>query len=189
MPDIITSAFGPEITWHQCWIRQSSGRGHQLRIWWRVSCISWHNMHILLASQVISVFNQMFATINSDVWRYRGIHSLLSHIGVTAEACVCNTLAISLSWWLASMWDDPFSVARHDTDVTSVAHYIDIKEVQQQGPPQIIWSDPAYAFPYILVYAIDPIHGLFEMYNSIDMGDPHWLANHLVDVCMCFSSL
>ena len=24
------------------------------------------------------------------------------------------------------------------------------------------------------------------MYNSIDMGDPHWLANHLVDICMCF---
>ena len=36
------------------------------------------------------------------------------------------------------MWDDPFSVARHDTDVTSGAPYVYIKEVQQQGPPHIL---------------------------------------------------
>ena len=122
--------------------------------------ISCHDMHILLASQVIGGCHQMFATINSGA-AYPCI--FLSLISVTAEACVCNTLVISL------LADGKYlglsfhcGTARYRCDVCR------IKEV-----------------PHILVHAIDHTHGLFEMFNSIDMGDPRWLTNHLVYVCMC----
>ena len=104
---------------------------------------------------------------------------------MTAEACVCNTLAISL---LVAGKSLGLSVlcgkARYRCDVCCTLYRYQGSTAAGATTNYLIRS--CICISHILVYAIDPTHGLFEMSNSIDMGDPHWLANHLVDVCMCF---
>ena len=105
---------------------------------------------------------------------------------MTAEACACNTLAISLSLLvvgkslgLSFLCDK----ARYRCDVCCTLYRYQGSTAAGATTNSLIRS--SICIPHILVYAIDPTHGLFEMSNSIDMGDHHWLANHLVDVCVC----
>ncbi len=171
MPDIITSAFGPEITWHWHVLNKTI-----LRSWTSTLHLM---MHFLPQHAHVARFS-------SDQWVQSNVrdnklwclaiarHTLssVSHWHMTAEACMCNTLAsyllvagksLGLSFLCGKAW------YRCD-------FYVYIKEIKQQGPPPILWSDPAFAFPHIMVHGIDPTHGLFEMSNNIDMGDPSPLA-------------
>ncbi len=119
MPDIITSAFGPDISWHQCWKRQTAIMDINLDL----------VMHFLPQHAHLAHFSS-YQTGLSNV-RDNQLCCLV--VARHTPSLFCLSLAWllkpafaipwrSLSWWLASLWDYPFSVARHCTYVTSVAH-------------------------------------------------------------------
>ena len=128
-------------TWHQCWIKQSSDRRHQLWIWWCISCPQ--NTHLAhFSSYQTSLSNVR----DNQLWCLGIAWHTLSSVSHWRE---CWSLRVQYLGDLSpGGWRVfgaiRFSVARHDTDVTSVAYNdIDIKELRQQGPPPILWYYPA----------------------------------------------